>query len=55
MKKTTLNLLRELTEANGVPGFESRIAAIMRARLEDIAEISSDNLGSLIARMAGAS
>ncbi len=54
MKKKTLEMLKELTEANGVPGFEGRIAAIMRAYLEDIAAVSSDNLGSLIARMEGA-
>ena len=55
MKTETIDLLRELTETNGLPGFESRIAAIMRSRLEDICEISSDNLGSLIARLEGAS
>ncbi len=53
MEKATIDLLRELTDANGVPGYEGRIATIMRAHLEDIAEISTDNLGSLIARMEG--
>ncbi len=53
MKKARLDLLKELTQVNGVPGFESRVAAIMRRHLEDIAEISTDNLGSLIATMAG--
>ncbi len=55
MEKATIELLRELTEANGVPGFESRIAQIMRSHLEDVAEISTDGLGSLIARMEGSS
>ncbi|MGD9498107.1 MAG: M42 family metallopeptidase [Armatimonadota bacterium] len=55
MTKATLDLLRQLTEANGVPGFEGRIAAIMRAQLQELAEISTDNLGSLVARMPGAS
>lgn len=55
MKKATIDLLRELTEANGVPGFEGRIAAIMRAHLLAVAdEICSDGLGSLIARLDGA-
>jgi len=54
MKPATLDLLRELTEANGVPGYEGRIAAIMRTHLEGFAEIDTDNLGSLIARMEGA-
>lgn len=55
MKKATLDLLQELTEVNGVPGFESRVAAIMRDRLEGIAECCTDNLGSLVARLDGAS
>ncbi|MGC9320256.1 MAG: M42 family metallopeptidase [Armatimonadota bacterium] len=54
MKQATIDLLRTLTETNGVPGFESRIAAIMRRHLEEIAQISSDRLGSLIARVGGA-
>ncbi|MEA3402887.1 MAG: M42 family metallopeptidase [Armatimonadota bacterium] len=54
MKQASVDLLRTLTETNGVPGFESRIAAIMRQHLEEIAEISSDRLGSLIARVDGA-
>lgn len=54
MKKATIDLLRELTEANGVPGYEGRVAAIMRAHLLDVAdEICSDGLGSLIARLDG--
>lgn len=55
MKQATLDLLQELTETSGVPGYESRIAAIMRSRLEDVAEISSDRLGSLVARLQGTS
>jgi len=55
MKKATIELLRELTEANGVPGFEGRVAAIMRAQLRDVAdEVCTDGLGSLIARLDGA-
>lgn len=55
MKKATMDLLRELTEANGVPGFERRVADIMRAHLGDVAEITTDNLGSLIASVEGSS
>ncbi len=54
MNESTIDLLRELTETNGVPGFESRIASVMRTQLEHICEISSDNLGSLVARLDGA-
>lgn len=55
MKKATLELLRELTEVNGVPGYESRVAKIMRDRLESFADCCTDNLGSLVARLDGAS
>ncbi|MFW6157003.1 MAG: M42 family metallopeptidase [Armatimonadota bacterium] len=55
MKKATLDLLRDLTEVNGVPGFESRVTAIMRDRLNDFTDCRTDNLGSLIARLDGAS
>ena len=53
MNKARLEMLKELTEVNGVPGFESRVAEIMRRQLRDLAEISTDNLGSLIATMEG--
>jgi endoglucanase len=55
MKKATLELLSELTEVNGVPGFESRVTSIMRDRLTGVADCCTDNLGSLIARLDGAS
>ncbi len=55
MENATIDLLRELTETNGVPGFESRVGAIMRAHLEDTCEISTDNLGSVIALLEGSS
>jgi endoglucanase len=55
MEKATLDLLKELTEVNGVPGFESRVAGIMRERLDGVAECCTDNLGSLVARMEGTS
>ncbi|MCD6361396.1 MAG: M42 family metallopeptidase [Armatimonadetes bacterium] len=55
MKKARVELLRELTEVNGVPGFESRVAEVMRKHVEGVAdEVSSDNLGSLIAMKEGA-
>jgi putative aminopeptidase FrvX len=53
LRKARLALLQELTEVNGVPGFEGRVAEIMARHLEEIAEISRDNLGSLIATLKG--
>ncbi len=44
-----IDLLRELTEAHGVSGFEDAIREIVRRELAPIAEISTDAMGSLIA------
>jgi endoglucanase len=50
----TEKLLQELTDAYGVPGHESEIAAIMKKHLEaDADEIGYDKLGSFIATKKG--
>jgi putative aminopeptidase FrvX len=46
-------LLKELTEATGVPGFEEEVRAVMRRHLEGVAEITQDQLGSFVAELAG--
>ena len=38
----TAELLKTITEADGVPGYESDIRAIMREYLEDVAVIQQD-------------
>jgi endoglucanase len=48
-----LGLLRELTEAAGVPGQESAIAAIVDRELAPLAALRTDAMGSLIARLGG--
>ncbi len=49
-------LLQELTDANGVSGHESDIAAIMKKHLEPVCDsISYDKLGSIIAAKKGSS
>ncbi|PZN13278.1 MAG: peptidase M28 [Bacillota bacterium] len=50
-----VRLLEELTQAPGVPGFEDPVRDIMRRYLEPVAEVSTDHLGSLIARLPGRS
>ena len=50
---TTEQLLKELTEAYGVPGYENEIRSIMRERLSGVGLIEQDKLGSLIARLPG--
>jgi len=44
----TEKLFKELTEAPGVPGYESEVRAVIRRHLETVAEIERDKLGSII-------
>ncbi|MGB9722508.1 MAG: M42 family metallopeptidase [Chloroflexia bacterium] len=46
-------LLKELSEAAGVPGYEDEVRAVMRRYLEGVAEITQDQLGSFIAGLPG--
>ncbi len=50
----TEKLLKEITEADGVPGYESEVRAVMRRYLADVATIEQDRMGSLIAKHTGA-
>ncbi|WP_376788588.1 M42 family metallopeptidase [Thermoflexus sp.] len=43
-------LLKTLTEAHGVPGYETEIREVMRRLLEGVGEVEQDNIGSLICR-----
>lgn len=44
----TEKLLKEITEAHGVPGAEIEIRALMRSYLEPYGNVTTDKLGSLI-------
>ena len=46
-------LLKELTEASGVAGYEAEVRALMRKRFEPLGQVSRDRLGSLICRQPG--
>ncbi len=46
MKQEQLDLLKALTEVNGVPGYEARGAKIVEERLRGLCEIERDNLGA---------
>ena len=50
---STLQLLKELTEEAGVPGYESPIRAVVRKYLEPLGELSQDKVGSVICRQTG--
>lgn len=54
MKKGSLELLKQLSELEGVSGFEGEVRSFIRARLEGKVEFDSDVLGSLICKKVGA-
>jgi putative aminopeptidase FrvX len=50
----TLTMLKDLTDAKGVPGNEKETREVMKRYIEPFAdEITTDNLGSLIAKKVG--
>src|SRR4030042_1219921 len=49
----TIELLRELTEAPGVSGYEDEVRDIIRRHLTGIAAIEQDRLGSIVCRKEG--
>ncbi len=49
----TQQLLSELTEAHGVPGYEAPVRAIVRKYLEPLGELSQDKIGSVICKKTG--
>jgi endoglucanase len=51
---STEALLKELTEAHGVPGHEAEIRAVVRRHLEPLGAVEQDRLGSLICTLNGA-
>lgn len=50
---STTRLLKELTEAHGVSGYEAPVRAVLRSYLEPLGELSYDKVGSLICRQDG--
>lgn len=50
----TLNMLKELTDAPGVPGYEREARLVMEKYLQPLAEVTRDRLGSVIGRKEGA-
>jgi len=46
-------MMRELTDAPGVPGQEDAVRRVMRRYLEPLAEVITDNLGSIAGRKVG--
>lgn len=53
MADPTMELLRELTEANGIPGYEGPVRSVVRAHLESLGKLSQDKIGSVICQAEG--
>ena len=53
MDRKTFSLLKDLTEATGLPGYEGEIRDIVRDRVAGLAEASTDNLGNIICTKRG--
>jgi len=51
----TEQLLREITEASGVPGYEGDVRAVMHEFVKEMADIQQDKMGSFIAKHEGQS
>jgi len=49
----TERLLKELTEAQGISGYESDVRAVIRRHMEPVTTVQQDRLGSLICRRDG--
>ncbi|GJM16645.1 MAG: peptidase M28 [Thermodesulfobacteriota bacterium] len=49
----TENLLKDLTEAHGIPGYEAEVRKVIRDYFKTIGEIEEDNMGSLICKKLG--
>jgi putative aminopeptidase FrvX len=49
----TLDLLKELTEAHGIPGYEAPVRAIVRKYLDGLGSLSQDKVGSVICQKDG--
>lgn len=50
---SSITLLKELTEAPGVSGYEAPIRAVARKYLEPLGELSQDKIGSVICKKTG--
>ena len=49
----TEEFLKDLVEADGAPGFESDVAAVMQRHLKGVGTFSRDRLGSFICEKKG--
>ena len=53
MPDVTVELLRELTEASGIPGYEQEVREIIRKHVQEFTTLEQDRLGSIVCRKTG--
>jgi len=53
MDNNTRNMLKELTTADGVPGFETEVRAVIKKHMAPAAALETDNMGNLICKKVG--
>ena len=53
VKDETIELLKEITEAPGVSGYEGKVRKVIKKHLKDITTIEQDKLGSIICKKEG--
>jgi len=53
MREATQTMLKELTEAHGVPGFEEEVQSVIEKHVADVAAVEHDRLGSIVCRKEG--
>lgn len=51
----TLQLLKDLTEAYGAPGYEAPVRAVVRQYMSGLGELSQDKIGSVVCKKQGSS
>lgn len=49
----TIEFLKEITEAHGIPGYENPVRQVVRKYLESLGEVSQDKIGSVICKKTG--
>ena len=53
MSETSIELLKSLTQADGIPGYEGEVRKIFREAVSDVGTIGTDKLGSIFCTRAG--
>lgn len=53
MSETSIELLKSLTQADGIPGYEQEVRQIFRDAVADVGPIGTDKLGSIFCTRAG--